>query len=235
MNNHDTSVEMFGFPMKVRNNFWDREILSEEMKLSYYHLPKDMKVLVDIGAHIGGTTIIAASLGAKVYAFEPDPDNCDLLLTNLGINEVRHLVSVQNVAVSDKKGHMTLVRNDRNAGGYGSYADGDGLSPRLEVDVPTITLSEALEDIEQIDVLKCDCEGAEYDFFFNTDESIFDRIKQISMELHFATQEHKSATLAAKYGHDYTEKLLALLGRHYKVEMSNSPADSAKFLLCTKV
>ena len=39
-------------------------------------------------------------------------------------------------------------------------------------------------DLDRIDFLKMDCEGAEYSIFNSTADSIFDKITTISMEFH---------------------------------------------------
>ncbi len=60
--------------------------------------------VVDIGAHIGYYTVIAAQLvgdKGKVYAFEPDPRNFKLLQRNVEANGYSNVVLV-NKAVSDK-------------------------------------------------------------------------------------------------------------------------------------
>ena len=40
----------------------------------------------DLGANVGAFTCLAASLGAKVYAFEPHPENFQLLEQNVKLN-----------------------------------------------------------------------------------------------------------------------------------------------------
>lgn len=47
-------------------------------------LPEDMsnKIMVDIGAHIGGVSVLAAERGARVFAFEPCKSSFDLLVIN---------------------------------------------------------------------------------------------------------------------------------------------------------
>ena len=43
-------------------------------------------VFVDIGANVGQFSLLAASLGATVHAFEPSPDNMEALKRNLDLN-----------------------------------------------------------------------------------------------------------------------------------------------------
>ena len=55
-------------------------------------------VVVDIGSNIGYYTLIAAKIlgsSGKVYAFEPEPNNYELLLKNIEVNGYTNIVPVQ--------------------------------------------------------------------------------------------------------------------------------------------
>jgi len=45
------------------------------------------KIVVDVGANFGDTALFFASLGAKVYAFEPLKTNYSAMLKNIKLNE----------------------------------------------------------------------------------------------------------------------------------------------------
>jgi len=74
----------------------DTQILIEELK-------HDMNVL-DIGANIGYYVLLEASLldNGKVYAFEPDPRNIEILEKNIKINNFSEKVSLFPYAVAEK-------------------------------------------------------------------------------------------------------------------------------------
>lgn len=221
-----------GFKMKYREDFWDKEILECEMKPDYYNLPSALNVVVDIGAHIGGTTILCAKLGAKVYAIEPDPENLALLLDNITLNGVEDNVLYREVAVGDKSETRLLRKNESNSGGFGFFAAID--TPTSSIEVQTITLAEVLEGVKHVDLLKMDCEGAEYDILFGAEESLFDKIGQISMEMHYSNKKSILPELVEKYGEDYPQKLIDLLSKHYRISVRNSGAESANQLICIK-
>ncbi len=213
---------------------WDKEILEGEIDPEYYSLPKNLRVLVDIGAHIGGTSILAASMGAVVHAYEPDPENYHYLARNVRLNDVK--VQTFKKAVSGKKGMATLERNDINTGGYGFYAKGTSLKEGVhedEVEVDTVTLHDVLIDLGEVDVLKMDCEGAEYDILLECDPKLFKKIKQISMELHFSGTFF-SKRIAAKHGDDYETKLVTYLKNFYDMQEFPSSARSARSLIFTR-
>ena len=78
---------------------------------------KEMKqgmIVVDIGAHIGYFTLLAARLvgeTGRVFAFEPDPDNYSLLIKNVSVNGHDNVIPVQK-AVSNKTGQVRLFLDD---------------------------------------------------------------------------------------------------------------------------
>lgn len=218
------------WPLRIRKGKWDGEILTAELYEDPYRIPKDAKVVIDIGAHIGGTSVYAASLGAHVYAYEPSKENYRLLQTNSLAVRVPGRIDTFNLGIGYPPGKRKLYLSNVNYGGFGLYKqDPDGVE-----EIEVITLEQALEGIETVDVLKSDCEGAEYEFFGHCDEKLFDRIKQISLELHYCTPEHVNPFLVETFGANYVADLKEKLARHYKIETRNSGAKSAQFLICTK-
>ena len=65
-------------------------------------------VFVDVGANIGFFTIYVARRGAKVYSFEASPEVFDLLDRNVALNGLRERVLLENGALYDKAGELTL-------------------------------------------------------------------------------------------------------------------------------
>ncbi len=75
-------------------------------------VPEDA-VCYDIGANIGYHTLImahSANNGGLVYAFEPIPEVCEVLIRNTQINNL-HNVVVVNKVVSRESGTLSLIRN----------------------------------------------------------------------------------------------------------------------------
>ena len=64
-------------------------------------------------------------------------------------------------------------------------------------EVPAVTLAQALErlDGQDCDLLKIDCEGAEYDILMNADPACWRHIRHIVMEYHDHLTEHTHADL----------------------------------------
>ena len=217
---------------RTRPNVWDDEILKGESFGEYYKIPDDAKVVIDVGAHIGGTALLCASKGALVYAYEPDPGNFEILKANVLQNQVKGYVEIFQKAVGFPTGKRTLGLSSVNYGGFGFFKE----NPDGTEEVDTITLQQVFDDnkIETCDVLKLDCEGAEYEILNNIDEKLFGRIKQISMEQHFATPEHQNKMLVERFGVNYAKDLVDKLSKYYKITETPSGAKSATFVICRK-
>lgn len=76
--------------------------------------------IVDVGAHVGTTTISAlAHHGfARAVAIEPDPDNVKLLRANLVLNDLTDRVHVVAAAASDTSGTAPFLPGSRDEGAY---------------------------------------------------------------------------------------------------------------------
>ena len=132
---------------------------------------KEGDMVVDIGANIGYFSLLAASLGARVYAFEPDKKNMAYLLKNAKLNGYGIIASPK--AISNKNeatklyicsydsGHHTINQNK----GIKDYRRTSALRKCLnlfsqkKVLVDTIRLDDFIR--EKVDIIKMDCEGAE--------------------------------------------------------------------------
>lgn len=121
--------------------------------------------VLDIGAHVGYFSLLAArgtgSTG-KVYAFEPEPQNYQLLLRNIGSNGYTNVVATQK-AVCDKIGSTTLFLTSLDNGRHSTYQH--DLPKTGSVTVETTTLDDflAVKGWPRIDLAKVDVEGAEMD------------------------------------------------------------------------
>lgn len=177
-----------------KDNISDRLVLKETFELNTYSLSEQdfnhSGVFVDIGANIGAVSILASILGAKrVVAFEPEPENCKFLMEHLNGNSVP--AEVHRVAVAGKNGNIKFLPSQ---GASTSREDALTAHPEMVIEVPAITLEEALTNIPEIDVLKCDCEGMEYGLFLNPAVNI--KARKIVMEYHRTTREQFGAMVA---------------------------------------
>jgi FkbM family methyltransferase len=116
--------------------------------------------VADIGANIGYYTLIAARIVKKVYAFEPEPGNLELLRRNVELNSLGNCVVLCNAAVGNKTEKALLRVADRNT-----------IEHRLEfsptthqhncIEIETVTIDDFFKDAPP-DVIRMDIEGAEW-------------------------------------------------------------------------
>ncbi|MQF66927.1 FkbM family methyltransferase [SAR202 cluster bacterium AD-802-F09_MRT_200m] len=119
--------------------------------------------VIDVGAHVGYYTLLAAKqVGptGNVFSFEPNQDNHALLLKNVELNGYDNVV-VNNLAVSDRIGASELYLTALDSGRHSMFHH--GLPERGVATVNTTTLDAFLESQgwPHIDLIKIDVEGAE--------------------------------------------------------------------------
>ena len=143
--------------------------------------------VLDIGAYIGDTTVFFVRGGAqKVIAFEPHPKLYQLALKNIEINRLSEKVVLFNEGVAAKDGEL-CIKEDSDVGA----AAGFGLSQAVQGSAVRIRLSSInriLEKTGTVDVLKMDCEGAEFEILENLSTDDLKKIKVIGLEYHRCPQ-----------------------------------------------
>ncbi|NHK97927.1 FkbM family methyltransferase [Rubrivivax benzoatilyticus] len=110
-------------------------------------------VFVDVGANIGGTTLLAAAAGARILAIEASPRNADLFELNMRANAVS--AQLFRCAAGSAVGEVYF---SEVAYGAGNHVEPSGA---LVVPVRTIDSIVAEAGIDRLDLLKIDVEGYE--------------------------------------------------------------------------
>ncbi|MFC2001738.1 FkbM family methyltransferase [Chloroflexota bacterium] len=119
---------------------------------------KEGDVVIDLGANIGYFTVLLANLvgpRGKVYAFEPDPRNFQLLQRTIARNGWTH-VSAEQKAVSSEAGELLLYQTQ-------SWS-GNTLTPSEHIStakVYVVTLDDFLPDEHHVNFVKMDIDGSE--------------------------------------------------------------------------
>lgn len=120
-------------------------------------------VVVDIGANIGYYTLIFSRLVGQhglVYAFEPEPNNCNILSLNLKDNHISNVIFIPK-AVSNKDGRVKLFLDERNLGAHTISEENIPFNTAGFVDVEAVTLDSFFKGRNNIDLIKIDSQGAE--------------------------------------------------------------------------
>jgi FkbM family methyltransferase len=173
-----------GLRFSVRRNSGDRAALTEVCLADAYHvknLPiKKTDIIIDIGANIGAFSVLLSKRAGRIYAYEPMPDNYDLLVENMKINDRSNIIASKN-AISSQKGKAVLFVSDVNSLSH-SFCRVSGKS----VETETISLKDVFSEnnISQCFLLKIDAEGSEYEILYALPPEYFRKIKYIYLECH---------------------------------------------------
>lgn len=117
---------------------------------------KKGNTVIDVGANIGYYTVLLADkVGktGKVYAFEPDKVNFEILKKNIEANNLKN-VEIINAAVGSKAGKLKLHKSKDNLGDHKLYGD-----DKETEEVKIIKLDNFIK--EPIDLMKIDTQGWE--------------------------------------------------------------------------
>lgn len=147
-------------PAAWRVDTWDRKIYALAASgHEYGDLYCLNATVLDVGAHIGGFTHYALRNGARrIVAIEPWRANYRLLRDNIAaLHPVQDAdVTLVHGAIWSSEGKISFSPHP------GENTGGGTTDPRHEGEaVDAYTLDTWLEDLEHVDVLKMDCEGAE--------------------------------------------------------------------------
>jgi FkbM family methyltransferase len=147
-------------------------------------------VVLDVGAHRGETAAAFAARGARVYAFEPNPD----IFPDLVEQARRHpSISCENCGILDVDGEMKLYLHSSYQADSPKHSESSSLlaeKPDVSTDdfriVPVRDVADVVAGIDgRIDIAKIDAEGAEYRIVRRLIESgAIDRIGEVRVEPH---------------------------------------------------
>jgi FkbM family methyltransferase len=140
-----------------------------EPKTASWFEPKPGEVVVDVGAHIGRYTLIAAKRASRVVSIEPDPSNFAMLESNIRLNNFSNIVPLR-LAISSSPGRRRFFLAGGGDSGTSSLEPSwswilDTGLERKHVEVECETLDRLVSSlgVEHIDWLKIDVEGHEID------------------------------------------------------------------------
>jgi FkbM family methyltransferase len=186
-------IHRSGVRIRLRPNTDDLRIVkSNFIKKNYTRdfvpIRKD-SIVVDVGAHIGSFSVMIARNMHKVLAFEPEPNNYQMLKKNRDLNHLGNM-SIFQMAVSGVSGCQDMFTHQ--TGSTADYSLYKRESTHMKIGcVSIISLKDIMmkENLPQIDFLKMDCEGAEHDILRKIDFETASKIMGIAMEVHHVSPE----------------------------------------------
>ena len=152
-----------------------REIHSINPKIDW-----NDKIVVDVGAECGDTPLYFASMGAKVFAFEPLKKHFEFFKKNMTLNPTlsEKIIPINAAIGKDEQLKFYVATDDEYGTAAASFvSNNQGGDFKYElVDGYKLETARKKFGINHIDLLKMDCKECE---FYLTDEDIkdIDRIK----------------------------------------------------------
>lgn len=194
----------------------DFKVINETWQENVYRIYEDQfsgeGIFIDIGANIGAVSICVDSFNGnrgydnkiKVYAVEPEPHNLSLLNQNIQNNPVKNITIVDKavwheekmVSISDRGGNSSIVN----------------LENENKSEVLAITMENlfSMYNIKEVDVMKIDIEGAEFDLIINTPAETLAKIKRLVLEF--------DKSFDGSFG-----KMVEKLAKQFGIEILGSP------------
>ena len=155
---------LYAFALRFRSGF------NEETRC-YLRLIRNGDCVLDVGANYGHYTVLYSHLvgsSGRVYGFEPVPQSTRELHRRIAGEAMYGNIVLSNAAVTDTSGlELTIsIPNDDYGQAslathtHGSWRRGDNI---VQLKCQTITLDDYLakSDIQKVDFIKIDVEGAE--------------------------------------------------------------------------
>jgi FkbM family methyltransferase len=142
-------------------------------------------VLIDVGANLGYYTVIGSTQvgpSGKVFAFEPEPQNFELLQKNCHLNSLDN-VQLHHAALSDTNGSGYIYLNESNLGDHQVYDAGEDRERRK---IQMMVGSELLAtQTDRADLIKIDTQGAEYHVLKGLEALILQSLPELHIIVEF--------------------------------------------------
>jgi FkbM family methyltransferase len=181
-------------PLRLLQTF--KEIFMDECYLAgLERVISPGATIIDIGANAGYFTLFAAAKfdDSKIFSFEPIPVNYAQLERNRNLNSTKKIKCFPQ-AVAGVSGEISLTFDAGDSFTTSASLFSHGRTQDETFKVPCVSLRDVMDQnsIEKCDLLKMDCEGAEYDIFYNCPGEYLQRIDQIAMEVHRGEKENQN-------------------------------------------
>lgn len=159
---------------------------------------QDYRTIIDIGANMGSFAVYAALTcpNAEIYCFEPEERNFEVLTQNIAINSLEGRVRAFQCAVASSSGDRVMAIGESPLNSLVTLG-----TCRARQTVRCTTLRDIFKQnkMETVDILKMNCEGAEYEIFEGCKREDFERMPRIRIEYHNLGSATQKGEWLAKY------------------------------------
>lgn len=161
------------------------------IKGEYEWLKPTNSIVIDVGANIGDTSIFFSLNGAKyIFAFEPYPYSYKLMTKNISNNNLKNIKSFNGAC--GKGGNINVDPEYKNTemDDLKEVSHGYTIKVYSLSDIIDIIKRDSVQNTDII--LKCDCEGCEYDLILSAPSEILLMFSRIEIEYHYGYADLKN-------------------------------------------
>ena len=146
-------------PHLMLEGYWEMEITTVIRRYI-----KSDSIFFDVGANVGYFSLIAGThiTTGQIHSFEANPDLEHLLMKSRSVNGLDRVMTINNVAIADKSGVLTLSRfADLWGSSTLNSASGANVDKKFAVEATTLDAYAKEKNLDHVDVIKMDIEGYE--------------------------------------------------------------------------
>jgi len=190
----------------------------------YFQSAPKQPVIIDCGANIGMSVLYFKKLypQSKIIAFEANPSAFKLLESNISDNKLLD-IELHNTALYDKETNISFFAGDRQGSLVASIQKERG--GQGEMKVRAEKLSSYLKNLDSVDLVKMDVEGAELNIVDDLIESqVINKPKEYIIEYHHNMGEHRDGLAS------FLQKFESH-GFHYNIRADYQNANPAQDIL----
>jgi FkbM family methyltransferase len=202
----------YPFRIPLPHDGWMSTDSPEELKVFWhvfvrrcYRLPRQCDTIIDAGANIGLFSVWAAreAPSARIIAVEPAPSTFQRLCRAIRVNRVEDRIEPLQLGLAAETGERTMRVGAESPRRALVLQGAEVPADEKTIAVRCVSLAELLaqHELDSVDLLKMDIEGAEWEVLLSSTRSVLSRVRHLELEYH---------EVNARYGHT-PEKLFAHL------------------------
>lgn len=189
-----------------------------------YYLPRDLepRVILDVGSNIGTSILFFHEQfpDAKIYGFEPHPETYRILQMNVGSIPS---VEIFNCALGATNRQVAFEFDGADFSRFMTTMEGpEWHGPLTTTNCQIRHAGEVIKElgIKRVDLIKIDCEGAEYDVLTALPEEMLRRCKWITGEMRDDSGFKLLALLAPYFDLDLKKRMFAPFFRFHACNLA---------------